>query len=78
MYQKPKTLPPHKPQKVALLLISGFSMVGFSATVEPMHVANRLSGSQVYDWSIVTVDGEMPTSSSNIPIPADCSISHCP
>ena len=53
-------------------------MVGFSATVEPMHVANRLSGSQVYDWSIVTVDGEMPTSSSNIPIPADCSISHCP
>ena len=75
MMQKPKTPPPQKPQKVGLLLVHGFSMVGFSAIVEPMYVANRLSGAQLYDWSILTLDGEASASSSGIPIAVDYPIS---
>jgi AraC family carnitine catabolism transcriptional activator len=46
-------------------------MVGFSATVEPMHVANRLSGRTLYDWSILSVDGGTQKSSSGMPVPVD-------
>ncbi len=74
MLQKPKPRCLQQPQKVGLLLVPGFSMVGFSAIVEPMHVANRLAESPLYECSIVTIDGQTPSSSSGIPIPADCSI----
>ncbi len=65
-------------QKVGLLLVPGFSMIGFSATVEPMHVANRLAGSQLYDISLLSVDGQVPGSSSGFSIPADYSIAERP
>jgi len=53
-------------------------MVGFSATVEPMNVANRLAAAMLYDWSILSVDGQASNSSSHIPIPVDYSIAQCP
>ncbi len=49
-------------------------MIGFSAIAEPLRVANRLAGSQLYDLSIVTTDGEAPSSSSGFSIPVDFSI----
>lgn len=74
MLEKSKHRHRQQPQKVGLLLVPGFSMVGFSAIVEPMRVANRLAGSPLYDCSIVTIDGQAPNSSSGIPIPSDRSI----
>ena len=62
------------PLKIALLLIPGFSMVGFSATVEPLHVANRLSGRQLYEWRMLTVDGQAAASSSGLVVPSMGSI----
>jgi len=62
------------PQKIGLLLVSGFSMVGFSATIEPIYVANRLSGRRLYDWLILSEDGEPQKSGSGMPIPVDQSI----
>ena len=74
MTQNTKPPIPQRSQKVALLIVPGFSMIGFSATFEPLHVANRLSGSQLYDVSIVTTNGEAPCTSSGITVPVDYSI----
>jgi len=78
MTEKSKNIRTHNPQKVGLLLVPGFSMVGFSATVEPMHVANRLAGSLLYDRSILSVDGQAAKSSSGITVACDYSLAQCP
>ncbi len=77
MLDNTKFQPGIDPQQVALLLVPGFSMVGFSATVEPMHVANRLAGQRLYKWSILTADGDAAASSSGFEVPATVSIAQC-
>lgn len=76
MMNKSKPSNTIEPQKVGLLLLSGFSMVGFSATIEPMYVANRLSGSKLFSWTTLSLDGEAQFSSSGMPVPVDRSISY--
>lgn len=52
------------PQKFAFLLLPDFSMMAFTSSVEPLRAANRLSGRKLYDWHIVSADGQ-PTRASN-------------
>ncbi len=59
-------MPRELPQKVAFVLIPRFSMIAFTAAVEPLRVANRLSGRDLYDWRIFSVDGQAVVSSSVI------------
>src|SRR5258708_39828932 len=39
-------------------------MIALSNAVEPLRMANILTGQAVYDWSIVSLDGQ-PTAASN-------------
>ena len=57
-------LPPSKQIKVAFLLIPGFSMIGFSALVDPLRQANSLSGENLYAWQVLSAKGE-PVLASN-------------
>lgn len=51
-------------QKVAVLLVPDFSMMAFSATVEPLRIANRLNGEPLYEWRIYSHNNQ-PVSASN-------------
>ena len=53
-----------KPKRIGFLLIPQFSMMGFSAAVEPLRSANRLCGKPVYEWQLYSPDGE-PIPASN-------------
>jgi len=53
-------------QTFGFLLLPQFSMLAFSAAVEPLRAANRLSGRALYDWRILTVDGGPIHSSSRM------------
>jgi transcriptional regulator GlxA family with amidase domain len=46
---KPKH--PNSPTLIGFFLIPQFSMLSMSAAVEPLRIANRLSGSILYEWS---------------------------
>ena len=46
------------------LLLERFSLMAFSSASEPLRVANVLSGEPLYEWHLVSVDGE-PVLSSN-------------
>ncbi|MEM6422328.1 MAG: GlxA family transcriptional regulator, partial [Pseudomonadota bacterium] len=46
------------------LLAPSFSMIAFSAAVEPLRIANRVSRRDLYAWSTVSADGA-PVSCSN-------------
>ena len=46
------------------LLVPNFSMMAFTAAVEPLRSANRMSGADLYEWQVVSRDGE-PVRASN-------------
>ena len=49
-------------------------MIAFTAAVEPMRVANRLSGKQLFSWHLFTLDGKPVASSNGIELHPEGSI----
>jgi transcriptional regulator GlxA family with amidase domain len=56
--------PSKLPQEIAFLLVPNFSMIAFTAAVEPLRLANRTSGHEFYRWHLFSPDGK-PVSASN-------------
>ena len=50
--------------KFAFLTLPRYSMIALSSAVEALRMANMVAGETVYDWSIVSMDGQ-PTPASN-------------
>jgi transcriptional regulator GlxA family with amidase domain len=50
--------------RFAFLTLPRYSMIALSNAVEPLRMANILTGEAVYDWSIASLDGR-PTPASN-------------
>ena len=50
--------------RFAFLTLPRYSMIALSSAVEPLRMANILSGKTAYEWSIASLDGA-PTSASN-------------
>ena len=48
----------------AFLTLPRYSMIALSSAVETLRMANMVTGETVYDWSIVSIDGQ-PTPASN-------------
>jgi len=63
-----------KPTHLGFLLLPEYSMIAFSSGIEPLRMANRLSGKNLYQWSVITPDGETVKSSSGLSVLADHSI----
>jgi transcriptional regulator GlxA family with amidase domain len=58
------------PIRVAFLLVPQFSMMAFSAAIEPLRSANRISGRTLFEWRLVSADGHPVTASNGIAIAA--------
>ena len=43
---------------VSFLLLDDFSHIAFSCAVEPLRIANLLSGKELYRWRLVSPSGE--------------------
>ena len=56
--------PSKLPQEIAFLLVPSFSMIAFTSAVEPLRLANRTSGRELYRWHLFSPDGK-PVSASN-------------
>ncbi len=78
MSQDLQSLKLRPPQEVGFFLLPGFAMMGFSAAIEPLRSANRLSGDQLYNWSMLTIDGAPQQASNGIEITPDYSIESLP
>jgi transcriptional regulator GlxA family with amidase domain len=57
-----------KPVRIAFLLVPRFSMMAFAAGVEPLRSANRLSGSGLFEWQLVSADGNSVEASNGISV----------
>jgi transcriptional regulator GlxA family with amidase domain len=58
------SMPRQLPQKIAFVIVPRFSMMAFTSAVEPLRLANHISGRELYSWHAFGVDGE-PVSASN-------------
>ena len=60
--------------RVGFLLLDNFSMLAFSAAIEPLRMANQLSGEPLYSWATVTETGESVSCSNGIDFNPDYSV----
>ena len=58
----------------AFLMIDQFSMLCLSAAIDPLRSANRMSGKPVYNWTMVSIDGEPVKASNGMVVQVDESI----
>lgn len=61
-------------EPVGFLLVPKFPMLAFSAAVEPLRIANWLSGRALYSWRLFTEDGRPVEASNGIPVMPHASI----
>ena len=59
---------------MAFYLVPEFSMIGFSALVDPLRQANNVSGELLYRWQVVSESGEAVAASNGMSLIADCAI----
>ncbi|WP_027962640.1 GlxA family transcriptional regulator [Halomonas halodenitrificans] len=62
------------PELVGFLLLPHFSMMAFFSAVEPLRIANRISGRPLFDWRLISEDGGPVTASNGMTLLTDQSI----
>jgi len=65
---------PELPEQIGFLLLPRFSMMAFFSAVEPLRVANRLSGREIYAWHIFSVDGQPVEASNGMTVIAEAAL----
>lgn len=54
------------PFTVGFLLFPNFAMLSFSSVIEPLRIANRLSGQALYRWELASLDDRVVEASNGI------------
>lgn len=62
---------PDRPLRLAFLLHPQFSMMAFAAALEPLRAANRVAGRALYEWPLVSADGQPVRASNGIQLAVD-------
>src|SRR5437867_13106067 len=66
--------PSKLPQEIAFLLVPNFSMIAFTSAIEPLRLANRASGTELYRWRLFSPDGKPVRASNGIELSPEGSI----
>ena len=62
-------------KRFVFVLLPDFTLIAFSAAIEPLRLANRHFHRKLYDWRFVTCDGEDVIASSGLVVKPDGSLS---
>lgn len=65
------------PRHFTFLLLPEFTMMPFAAALEPLRVANRMRGADLYRWQIASHDGAPVTASNGTQVQADVALAQC-
>lgn len=68
------TLGSKKTTKVGFLLLDHFTMIALASSIEPLRMANQLSADTLYNWSLISEDGQPVTASDGLSLSPDLSI----
>jgi transcriptional regulator GlxA family with amidase domain len=70
----PGTMAASAPVDFAFVMIANFSMMAFASAIEPLRIANRLSGRELYRWQVVSVAGGPIRASNGVLVMTDQSL----
>ena len=62
-----------KVTRVGFLLLDNFTMIALASAVEPLRMANQLSGSELYSWHMITETGAQVSASDGLSFTPDFS-----
>jgi transcriptional regulator GlxA family with amidase domain len=65
-------------EEVRFLLVPGFSLIAFTSALEPMRLANRIAGRELYRWRLLSRDGRPITSGDGVAVGVAGSIERTP
>lgn len=60
--------PERSPLRVTLLVFPGSSIMCVASAVDPLRAANRVAGETLFDFTLVSVDGEAPVTTCGLPV----------
>jgi len=60
--------------RVGFLLLDNFTMIALASAMEPLRMANQLSGEELYSWHMISEDGNPVAASDGLSFNADYSI----
>ncbi|HEX9856891.1 MAG TPA: GlxA family transcriptional regulator [Paracoccaceae bacterium] len=52
------------PRRFVFLLLDRFTMLSFAGAIEPLRIANRVAGHQIYSWALAGEGGDVASSSN--------------
>ena len=59
---------------VVFLLVPNFSMIAFASAIEPLRIANRIVGHEVYRWRLASSSGLPVRASNRVEVAVDTSV----
>jgi transcriptional regulator GlxA family with amidase domain len=74
-YDTSKAAPP---QSIGFLLLDQFTLISLASAVEPLRMANQLTGQELYRWHTLSLAGEQVWASDGMPITPNSSIINAP
>ncbi|WP_120500786.1 GlxA family transcriptional regulator [Roseovarius sp. EL26] len=66
------------PKDFYFLLLPKFTMLAFSAAVEPLRIANQVTNKELYRWFLLSEDGQPVACSNGIEITPDMALENLP
>jgi transcriptional regulator GlxA family with amidase domain len=63
--------PAEAPLTVTFLLVADFSLIAFASAIEPLRLANRTAGHELYRWRLVSLDGNSVVASGGMTVNVD-------
>ena len=63
--------PPERPIGFVFALLPSFTLISFASSLEPLRIANRMTGHALYEWRIVSDGGGPVRCSAGLAIPVD-------
>ncbi len=61
--------PDGKPLSLTFMVLPGSSLMCVASAIDPLRAANRIAGETVFEWRVVSCDGQAPATSASLPIP---------
>lgn len=63
-----------RPIRIGFLHVPNYSAIAFSTAIEPLRMANQLTGKHLYDWPVITLDGNPVAASNALAVTPDASV----
>jgi transcriptional regulator GlxA family with amidase domain len=67
-----------RPIRIGFLLVADYPLMTFSAALDSLRQGNRLAKRKVFEWTLLSVDGQDARSSSGLAFPVDAAIAKAP